>query len=94
MTAPIVPGPNHLDVPPLPADPHGWPKWLVGLARGAAEAIVLAVIGWAVVALGDVTSGTLAPWAPLAVLALRQLEGVADHLIDPAVQRAGGGGPA
>lgn len=66
---------------------------VVAFLRGALEAAVLAVIGVAVVALGDVTTGQLAPWAPIALLALRQIEGLVDQKIDPTTQRLGGGAP-
>lgn len=76
---------------PIPPPP-GVPPWLVALARGVAEAAVLAVLGALIVALGDVTTGELAPWAPIGVLALRQLEGIADQRIDPTRQRSLAGG--
>lgn len=67
---------------------------IVALLRGAVEAAVLAVIGVVVVALGDVTTGELARWAPAGLLALRSLEGLADKAIDPTRQRLAGGAPA
>jgi len=76
---------------PLPPPP-GVPPWLVALFRGLLEAAVLAAIGAAIVALGEVSAGELAPWAPLGVLALRQIEGLADQKIDPTRQRAALGG--
>jgi hypothetical protein len=60
---------------------------VVAFLRGAIEAAVLAAIGVAIVALGDVTAGQLAPWSPIGLLALRQVEGLADG-IDPARRRA------
>lgn len=65
---------------------RGVPPTVVAFLRGALEAAALAVIGVAITALGDVTTGQLAPWAPVALLALRQLEGVADQL-DPTRKR-------
>lgn len=47
---------------------------LVGLLRGGAGAILLALIGVLVVQLGDVKAGTLAPYVPVAALALRTVE--------------------
>lgn len=76
---------------PLPPPP-GWPPWLVALLRGLLEAVVLAVLGWAIVALGEVSAGELAPFAPIAVLFLRQVEGLADQRIDPTRQRSKLGG--
>lgn len=67
---------------------------LVALARAALEAAVLAVVGVLIVALGDVSTGDLAPWAPIGVLVLRQLEGLADEYIDPTRQRGPLGGRA
>lgn len=68
---------------------------VVALLRGVLEAVVLAVIGVLVVALGEIEAGTLAPWAPIGLLILRQLEGLADEKIDPTKQRSPlGGGPA
>lgn len=72
----------------------GVPPWVVAFGRGVAEAAVLAAIGAATSALGDVSAGALAPWAPLGLLVLRQLEGVADQRIDPSRQRLLGGTPA
>lgn len=66
---------------------------LVALARAAIESAVLAVIAVAVTALSDVDLG-LGAWAPVAVLALRTLEGVADERIDPTRQRRLLGGKA
>ena len=60
---------------------------LVALTRAIIEAIVLAIIGVLIVALTEVDSGQLAPWAPIGVLALRQLEGLADERIDPSKAR-------
>lgn len=68
------------------------PPALVATLRGLLEAAVLAVLGAVVVAVGDVTTGALAPWAPVALLALRQVEGFIDQRIDPTVQRGLGGG--
>jgi hypothetical protein len=68
--------------------------WVVAFLRGLAEAAVLAVIGAAIVALSEVSAGQLAPVAPIGVLVLRQLEGVADQLIDQTKQRLTGGAPA
>lgn len=65
---------------------------LVAVLRGVLEAAVLAAIGAAVVALGDLELGAGATWAPVAVLVLRTLEGVADERIDPTRQRAPLGG--
>lgn len=70
------------------------PPAAVALLRGAAEAAVLAVLGVAIVALGDVHTGQLAPFAPVGLLMLRQLEGLADQRIDPTRQRVTGGAPA
>lgn len=78
---------------PTPGSPPaGVPPWLVALVRGLLEAAVLAVIGAAIVALGEVTAGDLAPWAPVGILALRSLEGIADQRIDPTRQRGTLGG--
>lgn len=68
---------------------------IVALVRGVIEAAVITAIGGAIVWLGSVDLGTLAPFAPIAVLALRALEGIADQAIDPTVQRGVlGGAPA
>ena len=67
---------------------------IVALLRGIVEAAALAVIGVVIVALGDVTTGDLAPWAVPGVLALRSLEGLVDKAIDPTRQRVTGGAPA
>jgi hypothetical protein len=64
---------------------------VVALLRGIAEAAVLAVLGVIIVALGEVTTGELAPWAPIGLLGLRQLEGLLDKSIDPTRQRLVGG---
>ena len=57
---------------------------VVAGARGIVEAAVLAglvaLADW--LADGSVTS-TLGTWAPILVLIVRQLEGIADQLIDP-----------
>lgn len=60
---------------------------LVAFLRGLAEAVILAAIGVAITALSEVTAGDLAPWTPVALLALRQLEGVVDQ-IDETRKRA------
>lgn len=60
---------------------------IVALARGIAEAAALAAIGVAITALTDIDGGQLAPWAPIGVLALRQLEGIVDDHIDPTKPR-------
>lgn len=65
---------------------------VVAFLRGLLEAVVLAVLGFLIVALGDVEGGDLAPWAPIGLLALRQLEGLADEKIDPTKQRGPLGG--
>lgn len=78
---------------PIPP-PAGVPPWVVGLLRGIAEAVALAVLGALIIALGDVDTGDLAPWAPVGLLVLRQLEGIADAKIDPTRQRVIGGKPA
>lgn len=68
---------------------------VVALIRGVIEAAVIAAIGGAIVWLGSVDLGTLAPLAPIAVLALRAFEGIVDQVIDPTVQRGVlGGAPA
>lgn len=67
---------------------------IVALLRGILEAAALAVIGVLVVAIGDVTTGDLAPWAPIGLLALRQVEGLVDKAIDPTKQRVAGGAAA
>jgi hypothetical protein len=68
---------------------------VVAAARGVIEAIVLAVIAGAVMFLGSVDLGTLAPYAPAAFLALRVIEGKVDETIDPTRQRGTlGGTPA
>lgn len=63
----------------------------VAFLRGLIEAVVLAAIGALIVALSEVTAGDLALFAPIAVLALRQAEGIADARIDPSKQRVLGG---
>lgn len=63
----------------------------VAFIRGAIEAAVLAVITLAITWLTSASVGNLAPYAPLAVLALRQLEGIVDTKIDPTKQRVLGG---
>ena len=73
--------------------PAGVPPWTVALLRGVLEAAVLAAIGAAIAAVGDVTAGGLAPYAPIGLLVLRQLEGLADQRIDPTRQRVTGGAP-
>lgn len=72
--------------------PSGVRPALVALLRGVLEAATLAVLGVLVVWLGDVEAGTLAPYAPIGVLILRQLEGLADERIDPTKQRTPLGG--
>lgn len=68
---------------------------IVALVRGVIEAAVITAIGGVIVWLGAVDLGTLAPFAPIAILALRALEGIADQRIDPTVQRGPlGGAPA
>jgi len=63
------------------------PPWVVALVRGFAEAVVFAGILFLINYLdaGDVPDD-LRVWAPILVLLLRQLEGVADQ-IDPAKRR-------
>jgi hypothetical protein len=70
---------------------NGISPWLVAFLRGAAEAALLAVVAVAITALSEVTAGDLAPYAPFAVLLLRQAEGVIDQKVDPTKQRALGG---
>lgn len=67
---------------------------VVAFLRGAAEAAALAIIGVAAAALTDLDGGDLAPWAPIGLLALRQIEGFVDDVIDPSHQRVLGGRPA
>lgn len=67
---------------------------VVAFLRGLAEAVVLAIIGVLITATSSVTTGELAPWAPIGLLALRQLEGLIDKSIDPTKQRVTGGAPA
>lgn len=62
----------------------------VSIVRGVAEAVVLALIAALVVALGDVSAGSLAPYAPIGLLVLRTLEGVVDNKLDPGVKRLSG----
>jgi hypothetical protein len=63
------------------------PPALVAFLRGLAEAVILAGLGYGITVLSGVHSGELAPWAPVGLLLLRQLEGVADH-IDETKRRA------
>lgn len=65
---------------------------IVALARGVIEAAVITAIGGAITWIGSVDLGTLAPFAPIAVLALRAAEGIVDQIIDPSVQRGVLGG--
>lgn len=63
------------------------PPWLVGLTRGAAEAVALVLLA----ELGAWLAGANVPnglrlWAPVLVLALRELEALADQL-DPEKRR-------
>ena len=68
---------------------------VVAFLRGLLEAVVLAVLGFLIVSLSEVDGGELAPWAPIGLLVLRQLEGLADERIDPTKQRGPlGGAPA
>lgn len=50
------------------------PPWYVGLVRGGAGGVLVALIGVIVVQLGNVDAGTLTPYLPVAVLALRTVE--------------------
>lgn len=65
---------------------------VVALVRGVLEAAVLAGLGALTVWLTSADLGQLAPWSPVALLALRQIEGLADERIDPSVQRGPLGG--
>ena len=62
------------------------PAWLVGLARGMAEAAIMAALVVATTWLATGQVGGLAPYAPLLLVVLRTAEGWADH-IDPAKRR-------
>lgn len=64
---------------------------VVALLRGILEAILLAAIGVLITALSEVSGGQLAPYAPVGLVLLRQLEGVVDAMIDPTRQRVVGG---
>ena len=64
----------------------GIPAWLVGLARGALEAAVLAVLLVGIQWLEVADLGDYAALAPLAILGLRTAEGFADN-IDPEKSR-------
>lgn len=64
---------------------------VVALLRGVIEAALLAAVGALVLAVSEVTTGQLAPWAPIAILVLRQAEGVIDEVVDPTRQRVLGG---
>lgn len=75
----------------MTASNSGVAPWVVALLRGVVEAAVLGVLGVLIVWLGDVTAGALAAYAPLGVVLLRQLEGLADQKIDPTKQRVAGG---
>lgn len=76
-------------------DSRGVPPWLVALFRGLLEAALLAAVAALIVWLGEADLGDLAPWAPIAVLALRQAEGIIDERVDPTRQRGPlGGRPA
>ena len=60
---------------------------LVAFARGLAEALAFTAIAFGIEFFSDANlSDQLQMWAPLAILLLRQAEGVADK-IDPAKQR-------
>jgi hypothetical protein len=67
------------------------PPALVALVRGIIEAAALTAIGAVITWASSADLGTLAPWAPIGLLALRQLEGIVDQKIDPSVQRVLGG---
>lgn len=66
---------------------NGTAPALVAFLRGLAEAVLLGGIGYAITVLTAVDGGQLAPWAPIGLLALRQLEGLADQ-IDPTQRRS------
>ena len=67
----------------------GIPAWLVGLARGIVEAAVLAGILVLISWLTTADLGSYAALAPIAILALRTVEGMADN-IDPSKKRRPG----
>lgn len=71
----------------------GLPPAVVAGLRGLVEAMILAAVGWLTVEVSAVDVGQLAPFAPVALLALRQLEGLIDQRIDPTRQRVCGGTP-
>jgi hypothetical protein len=66
---------------------------LVALLRGALEAAALAFLAAVIVWVSSADLGSLAPWAPIGMLVLRQLEGIIDQHIDPTTQRSLGGAP-
>lgn len=63
------------------------PAWIVGLARGAAEAAAFAALYFLADGLLPVLPGELQWAGPIALLLVRPVEGVLDH-IDPAKRSA------
>lgn len=61
--------------------------WLVALARGIAEAVVLAILATVIAFLtSNNVPEFLQVWAPLLIIVFRQAEGIVDQ-IDPAKKR-------
>jgi hypothetical protein len=73
---------------------NGISPWVVALLRGVLEAALLAAVAVLITAASSITTGDLAPYAPFAVVLLRQAEGVIDQRVDPTKQRVIGGAPA
>lgn len=77
---------------PRELDLKGYSPMVVAAARGILEAAILAALGAAATALTDL-DGEAALYAPIAIAAVRFIEGVVDNRIDPARHRRllGGG---
>lgn len=71
---------------------RGSPPTLVAFFRGLVEAILLAIIAIIIDFLTSADIRDLAPYSPIALLLLRQAEGIVDQRIDPTVQRGVLGG--
>lgn len=71
---------------------RGSPPAAVAFFRGLLEAILLAIIAVIIDFLTSADIRDLAPYSPIALLLLRQAEGIVDQRIDPTVQRGVLGG--
>jgi hypothetical protein len=78
--------------PPVAAPPTGTAPALVAALRGIIEAALLTAVAVVIDLLSGVDAGDLAPYVPIAVLALRATEGLIDQKVDPTKQRNALGG--